>query len=55
MSHPHGGAWRPSIDFRVFFVYCVKENRYLVLWSLGTLIGLSEILRQGIGCVKGRY
>jgi hypothetical protein len=55
MSHPRGGARRPSIDFEVFLFICVKGSRHLVLWSLGTLTGLSEILRQGTGCVKGRY
>jgi hypothetical protein len=43
-----------SIDF-VVFVVCVKRSRHLVLWSLENLTGLSEILRQGTGCVKGRY
>jgi hypothetical protein len=37
------------------FVFCVKGSRHLVLWSLGTLTGFSEILRQGTGCVKGKY
>jgi hypothetical protein len=34
---------------------CEKGSRHLVLWSLGNLTGLSEILRQGTGCVKGRF
>ena len=38
-----------------FVLICVKGSRHLVLWSLGNLTGLSEILRQGTGCVKGRY
>jgi hypothetical protein len=41
-----------SIGFGAF-VLC-KGSRHLVLWSLGNLTGLSEILRQGTGCVKGR-
>ena len=44
----------PSISFGVFLFICVKWSRHLVLWSLGNLTGLSEILRQGTGCVKGR-
>jgi len=44
---------RPSVDFRVFFY--VKGSRHLVLWALENLTGLLEILRQGTGCVKGRY
>jgi len=32
-----------------------KGSRHLVLRSLGNLTGLSEILRQGTGCVKGRF
>jgi hypothetical protein len=43
-----------SIGFGVFVV-CVKGSRHLVLWSLGNLTGRLEILRQGTGCVKGRY
>jgi hypothetical protein len=61
MSHPRGGARRhgdPRLISGVFFV-CVKElvlwSRHLVFWSLETLTGLSEILRQGTGCVRGRY
>jgi len=34
--------------------FLCKGSRHLVLWSLGNLTGLSEILRQGTGCVKGR-
>jgi hypothetical protein len=45
MSHPRGGARRSLIDFGVFVVFCVKESRHLVLWSLENLTGLSEILR----------
>jgi hypothetical protein len=57
LSHPRGGLRRRG-DPRLISVYlffCVKGSRHLVLWSLGTLTGLSEILRQGTGCVKGRY
>jgi hypothetical protein len=33
----------------------VKKSRHLVLWSLENLTSLLEILRQGTGCVKGRF
>jgi hypothetical protein len=36
-------------------LFCEKENRHLVLWSLDNLTGISEILKQWIGCVKGRF
>jgi len=36
-------------------LFCEKGSRHLVLWSLENLTGLSEILRQGTGCVKERY
>jgi hypothetical protein len=42
-------------QFHGLLFFCVKGSRHLVLWSLGNLTGLSEILRQGTGCVKGRY
>ena len=42
--------------FRDLCLFIVdKGSRHLVLWSLGNLTGLSEILRQGTGCVNGRY
>jgi hypothetical protein len=56
LSHITGGARRRG-DPRLVpgsFVLLNKGSRHLVLWSLGNLTGLSEILRQGTGCVKGR-
>ena len=43
--------------YYVLFVFAdfVLWSRHLVFWSLETLTGLSEILKQGTGCVKGRY
>jgi len=43
-----------GIDFG-FFCFVKKGSRHLVLWLLGNLTGLSEILRQGTDCIKGRY
>jgi len=51
-SRQNVASRRSSIDLSQG---CVKGSRYLVFWSLGTLTGLSEILRQETGCVKGRY
>jgi hypothetical protein len=52
-------VWRhgdPRLISESFVMIVVdKGSRHLVLWSLGNLTGLSEILRQGTGCVKGRY
>ena len=36
-------------------LFCEKGSRHLVLWSLENLTDLSEILRQGTGCVNGRF
>jgi len=56
LSHPHGGARRRD-DPRLIlgFFVCVKGSHHLVFWSLGTLTGLSDILRQETGYVKERY
>jgi hypothetical protein len=54
MSHPRGGARQPSIDFG-FFLFCFIRESPPSIWSLETLTGLSEILRQGTGCVKEKY
>jgi hypothetical protein len=60
LTAEHGVA--TTLDwFQVFFFVFlwIKElilwSRHLVFWSLRTLTSLSEILRQGTGCVKGRY
>ena len=50
--HPRGVRWR---FFVCFLLDLVLWSRHLVFWSLETLTGLSEILRHGTGCVKGRY
>ncbi|KAJ6858329.1 hypothetical protein NC652_040795 [Populus alba x Populus x berolinensis] len=39
--------------FHLFLLDLVLWSRHLVFWSLGTLTGFSEILRQGTSCVKG--
>ena len=48
-----------DIQLATFVLFCFADlvlwSRHLVFWSLGTLTGLSEILRQGTGCVKERY
>jgi hypothetical protein len=56
VSHPRErstASQRSSIDFEVF-CFDLKESPPS-FWSLGNLTSLSEILRQGTGCVKGRY
>jgi hypothetical protein len=58
LSHPRewsAASRQSSVGFGSFVLIVDKGSRHLVLWSLGNLTGLSEILRQGTGCIKGRY
>jgi hypothetical protein len=58
VSHPHGGVRHrgdPQLILESFVLIVNKGSHHLVLWSLGNLTGLSDILRQGTGCVKKRY
>jgi hypothetical protein len=54
LSSPHESPDDPSRSgIMSGSLFREKKSRHLVLWSLGIVIGLLEILRQGIGCIKG--